>query len=128
MKLLTNLFSLLVRLLASAEVAWQSKAFLLAGLVYIVSPIDAIPDWIPLFGWLEDATVLLLILDGTLNHLPADLLNRHWNGNPADLARLQKKIARLSWFVPKPLRWWIMKRAFSGTRRPLVAKVMRMRG
>ena len=34
----------------------------LAGLLYIISPIDIIPDFIPVFGWVDDALVFTLVL------------------------------------------------------------------
>ncbi|RKG92701.1 DUF1232 domain-containing protein [Corallococcus sp. CA053C] len=36
---------------------WRKLAGLLA-VLYFVSPVDAIPDFIPLFGWLDDLGVL----------------------------------------------------------------------
>jgi uncharacterized membrane protein YkvA (DUF1232 family) len=38
----------------------------LAGILYILSPIDLIPDFIPLAGWLDDVLVFTLILNGGL--------------------------------------------------------------
>ena len=34
----------------------------LAGIIYIVSPIDLIPDFIPIAGWIDDVAVFSLIL------------------------------------------------------------------
>ena len=34
-----------------------------AGVIYLVSPIDIVPDVIPVIGWLDDAAVLTLILN-----------------------------------------------------------------
>lgn len=36
-----------------------SLLFLTAGLVYLISPIDLIPDILGPFGWIDDLTVLL---------------------------------------------------------------------
>ncbi|CAM3516375.1 YkvA family protein [Corallococcus soli] len=36
---------------------WRKLAGLLA-VLYFVSPVDAVPDFIPLFGWLDDLGVL----------------------------------------------------------------------
>ena len=38
---------------------WQTILMLVAGLLYFITPLDAIPDFIPLAGLLDDATVLL---------------------------------------------------------------------
>lgn len=39
----------------------------LAGIIYIVSPIDIIPDFIPTIGWLDDAAVFMLVLETGLS-------------------------------------------------------------
>lgn len=39
------------------------KAIVLAGLLYLVNPFDAIPDWIPGVGFLDDAAVVLAIVE-----------------------------------------------------------------
>ena len=38
---------------------WQTMVMLIAGLLYFITPIDAIPDWIPVGGLIDDATVLV---------------------------------------------------------------------
>lgn len=38
--------------------------------LYILSPIDLIPDWLPLAGWLDDATLLAFGLPALLRLLP----------------------------------------------------------
>jgi uncharacterized membrane protein YkvA (DUF1232 family) len=39
--------------------AWPSKAIAIGALVYLISPFDAIPDFIPFFGLSDDAGVIL---------------------------------------------------------------------
>ena len=43
-------------------VSWEVKAWIIAGLAYFISPIDAIPDAIPVIGYLDDAAVVAWIL------------------------------------------------------------------
>ena len=45
-----------------ADVPWQSVAALAGALAYFVLPTDAIPDWLPVIGLVDDATVLALTL------------------------------------------------------------------
>lgn len=39
--------------------AWSSKAVAIGALLYLVSPFDAVPDFLPLLGLSDDAGVIL---------------------------------------------------------------------
>lgn len=43
-------------------VSWQRKAIVVAGLIYFISPIDTIPDIVPLVGYLDDLGVITALL------------------------------------------------------------------
>lgn len=53
----------------------QSPGWLKVGtgllLLYLVSPIDIVPDWIPLLGVVDDVVVLTTVMRLMLNRLPA---------------------------------------------------------
>jgi uncharacterized membrane protein YkvA (DUF1232 family) len=36
--------------------------FLILNLIYIISPIDFIPDFIPVIGWIDDIVALLIAI------------------------------------------------------------------
>jgi uncharacterized membrane protein YkvA (DUF1232 family) len=40
---------------------WQHWLVIIASLFYILSPIDALPDFVPIAGWLDDAAAALLM-------------------------------------------------------------------
>ncbi|MDB4944422.1 MAG: hypothetical protein JWP97_3956 [Labilithrix sp.] len=44
----------LVRYFRDREASIAGKLFVLLTLVYVISPVDAIPDVIPVIGWLDD--------------------------------------------------------------------------
>lgn len=41
------------------ETPWQTIVMLVAGLLYFIAPLDALPDFIPIAGIIDDATVLV---------------------------------------------------------------------
>lgn len=43
------------------KASWFAISMVAVGLIYIISPVDLIPDAIPVVGWLDDAYVLKLI-------------------------------------------------------------------
>jgi len=59
-------FLLLVRMVEAAlkgeyEIDLGSLALLIAAVIYVVSPIDAAPDFLPFVGWLDDVSVVGII-------------------------------------------------------------------
>lgn len=43
-------------------VSFSRKAIVVAGLIYFITPIDAIPDFVPVIGYLDDLGVLTALL------------------------------------------------------------------
>jgi uncharacterized membrane protein YkvA (DUF1232 family) len=57
---LINSFRLAWRLIRDTRVPWSIKLIPLIVLIYIVSPIDIIPDFVLGLGQLDDLTILIL--------------------------------------------------------------------
>ena len=82
-----GLARLVVRLPTYARVVWGLvrdprtplglKGMLVAALVYVVVPVDLIPDFIPILGTADDLTVLLLVLDLFIQNAPAEVRAEH---------------------------------------------------
>jgi uncharacterized membrane protein YkvA (DUF1232 family) len=43
-------------------IPWGSIVLLVGAVIYFVSPLDLMPDWIPLAGFIDDAAVLVFVL------------------------------------------------------------------
>jgi uncharacterized membrane protein YkvA (DUF1232 family) len=52
----------LVKYMRDPLVSWHRKAIVVAGLVYFITPIDTIPDIVPLIGYLDDLGVITAVL------------------------------------------------------------------
>ena len=71
------------------------KALLGAALAYVVTPIDLIPDVIPIIGQADDLTVLLLVLDLFVQNAPADVRAEHLERARNGTADLDVDLARV---------------------------------
>jgi uncharacterized membrane protein YkvA (DUF1232 family) len=102
--LIPNVVKLLARILRDPRVPVRRKSFAAAALIYVISPIDLIPDFVAGLGQLDD----LVIMAVALNHLIAgagrDVVEQHWDGS-ADA--LDLVLAATEWgseIIPGPLR------------------------
>ncbi len=79
----------------------RDKSILLALIALVISPIDIIPDWIPLFGQLDDLIIISIILDYFFQVLDSEILLSHWPWDMKNFARLRSIARLLQFFVPK---------------------------
>ena len=68
------------RLLADPRVEWWRKALLVAVILYLASPIDLVPDFIPVAGQLDDAILVVFALRILLRGSGERVLIEHWPG------------------------------------------------
>jgi uncharacterized membrane protein YkvA (DUF1232 family) len=104
---LPDLFYLSLRLVFDPSVPPKRKGALIAGIAYVLSPIDLIPDSLPFLGWLDDLVVMTLALNDFLDtDDPATqaAVARYWVGND-DLFFLLKHVLEVGEsaieFLPK---------------------------
>jgi uncharacterized membrane protein YkvA (DUF1232 family) len=85
---LPNLLLLFRGLAADPRVPRRAKIALALGAVWLASPIDLIPEFIPVAGPLDDAIVAALVLRYVLRSTERSVVDGHWRGDPKTLARL----------------------------------------
>ena len=73
------------RLLGDPRVPRGARLALGALLLYLVSPIDLVPDFIPIAGQLDDAILVALVLRRVLRG-DGELVRAHWPGPAPSLA------------------------------------------
>ncbi|HST64615.1 MAG TPA: DUF1232 domain-containing protein [Mycobacteriales bacterium] len=94
LRLLPDLLVLLRRLAADPALPRGVRIRLTVVVLYLASPIDLIPDFIPLLGYADDAVVVLLGLRAVIRHAGPDALERHWPGTTSGL-RTVRHLARI---------------------------------
>ncbi|MDP4182135.1 MAG: YkvA family protein [Bacillota bacterium] len=62
--------------LKKKETPWYAKALAVLTIGYALSPIDLIPDFIPVFGYLDDLIILPLMIAATIKLVPNDIIEQ----------------------------------------------------
>jgi uncharacterized membrane protein YkvA (DUF1232 family) len=83
-----NLLVLFRGLLRDPRVPRGSKTWILVAVIWIASPIDLVPEFIPVLGPADDLIVAALVLRHVLKRTDRSLLAEHWRGDPAILDRI----------------------------------------
>jgi uncharacterized membrane protein YkvA (DUF1232 family) len=78
--LLPDFFVLLTRLLLDDRVTVKTKGFILGVVSYLILPIDIIPDFIPVIGFVDDLILVVFALDQILKYTDQQVLEDNWSG------------------------------------------------
>lgn len=98
---LPNMVVLLGRLLKDARVPAAEKALFAAAIVYVISPLDFIPDVFPFIGQVDDLYVVALVILRLVNRSDESVVRGHWPGG-GDIVALADSIANIApKFLPK---------------------------
>lgn len=92
---LPNLVMLLGRLLKDARVPTAEKALFVAVIVYVISPLDFIPDVFPFIGQVDDLYLVALTLLRLVNRTDETVIREHWTGG-GDIVGLADSVASLA--------------------------------
>ena len=92
---LPNMVMLLGRLLKDARVPTAEKALFLGAIVYVISPIDLIPDIFPFIGQVDDIYIVALTLLRLVNRTDETVVREHWSGG-GDIVSLSDSIASIA--------------------------------
>ncbi|TMC70299.1 MAG: DUF1232 domain-containing protein [Chloroflexi bacterium] len=91
--LLPNVIRLFGGLLRDGRVPLPAKIVLAIASVWLASPIDLIPEFIPIVGSLDDAIVAAIALRFVLRTTDGAVIRQHWHGDAATLERLLRLVA-----------------------------------
>jgi uncharacterized membrane protein YkvA (DUF1232 family) len=91
---LTRKISALALAIRHEETPWYAKILACVTVGYALSPIDLIPDFIPVIGYLDDIVILPILIIICLKLIPAEVM-----------AECEEK-AEFVWKDGKPVKWY----------------------
>ncbi len=92
---LPNMVLMLGKLLKDSRVPVAEKALFVAAIVYVISPIDLIPDVFPFIGQVDDIYLVALTVLRLINRTDETVVRENWPGG-GDIVGLASMIAGLA--------------------------------
>jgi uncharacterized membrane protein YkvA (DUF1232 family) len=100
LRLLPDVLRLLRRLAADHDLPPGLRVRLALLLLYLASPIDLIPDFIPVLGYADDAILVVVALRSIVRAAGPEPLTRHWPGTPEGLLAVKELAGIIEREVP----------------------------
>lgn len=95
-----DFFVLMVRLFADPRIDATAKVVAGVTIAYFVSPVDLIPDPIPIIGEIDDLALALFALDLIGKRIPAQVIQEAWPGEGDVMALVQTGIDLVTKVLP----------------------------
>ena len=78
--LIPDIITLMYRLFRDKRVKLDIKIKVAAILAYLASPIDIVPDFIPMIGKMDDVAIAFFGLNSIINDIPEEIIMQNWQG------------------------------------------------
>jgi uncharacterized membrane protein YkvA (DUF1232 family) len=88
LRMLPDLLRLLKHLAADPALPRGVRIRLWLLLAYLITPIDLVPDFIPIIGYADDAIIVTIALRSIIRHSGPEAIQRHWPGTPDGLTAI----------------------------------------
>jgi uncharacterized membrane protein YkvA (DUF1232 family) len=101
------------------RVPWYAKALAVVVVGYALSPIDLIPDFIPVLGYLDDLVLIPLGIMLVIRMVPADVLvecrrqSEEMVGRVTRAGKIAAAVIVTIWILTAALFCWLVIRALS---------------
>lgn len=106
-KLINNL-PIVVNALNDFETPIVAKIFALITATYALSPIDLIPDFIPIIGYIDDIIILPLLISLTIHYIPKHIIVRIRNESKQTIPHKHWKYSFPIIFIWILILYWIV--------------------
>jgi uncharacterized membrane protein YkvA (DUF1232 family) len=91
-RLVPDALVLVRRLAADPRVPRRTRWLLVAVGLYLVMPVDLVPDFVPVAGQLDDAIVVGLALRAVVRAAGPEVVAERWPGPPEGLALIRRLV------------------------------------
>ena len=96
------------------QTPWYVKALAFAVAAYALSPIDLIPDFIPVLGYVDDLVIVPLGIALVIRLIPADVMEKHRAlaalAQERPVSRAAAIVIVLAWIASGMLiGWWLYR-------------------
>lgn len=99
-----NLLRLLIALIRDPRVSSADKSIIAGVVIYVISPLDIIADFIPFIGQVDDSYLVAIAILRLLNRADRAVVMQHWHGR-IDIRELVTNIAVIAEvFLPKRVK------------------------
>lgn len=99
------------------RVPWYAKALAVIVAGYALSPIDLIPDFIPILGYLDDVIILPLGILLVIRMIPPEIMAEHRElavaARDSPVSRPAAVVIACIWIVSVTLAGWMIYRFFA---------------
>jgi uncharacterized membrane protein YkvA (DUF1232 family) len=102
--MIPNLIKLLGRLIKDPRVSRRSKLVLMAAVGYVMSPIDLLPEMIPVAGVLDDLFLIVFALNHLIERAGEEIVLEHWDGPQDLLGMVRSVLSTANDLVPQKIR------------------------
>ena len=93
LRVVPDLLRLVRDLIADSSTPLGARAALVGLLAWLVSPIDIVPEFIPVLGPLDDVVVAVLVLRYVRRRIGEEQMRERWRGTPEGFDLLRSIIA-----------------------------------
>jgi uncharacterized membrane protein YkvA (DUF1232 family) len=101
---LPRLLRLVLRLMRDRRIGRGTKTLFAAVAVYVLAPVDLIPDFLGFIGLIDDVYFVGLALHRLMAAAGTDILLEHWDGNPRDLGVIVEGVEEVGELLPRRVR------------------------
>src|SRR4051794_31377459 len=90
LRLLPDVLRLVRRLAGDQSLPRGVRVRLFVLLAYLASPIDLVPDFVPVLGYADDVVVVAVVLRSVVRAAGPAAVEEHWRGSPDGLVLVRR--------------------------------------